>query len=185
MTVENPMAYSFIMQDDIYLLNADKEQYTLSQEVIMPSALAEPEPVYTPVPPAPVVAPEPISFKYLGGNKKGFLVITHYPEQDFMYDKHLAALESTLTRLGFTRDDIAIVNRVHYANTDFDILAGFFAPKKLLILGKHAVPGKMEALELNKLKQAGTLTALLTFSFDEMMDSVEHKKAFWEQMKQL
>lgn len=183
MTVENPMAYSFIMQDDVYLLNADKLQYAQPQETVTPTAVAEPEPVYAPA--ASAVAPEPVSFKYLGGNKKGFLVITHYPEQDFMYDKHLAALESTLTRLGFTRDDIAIVNRVHYANTDFDILAGFFAPKKLLILGKHAVPGKMEALELNKLKQAGTLTALLTFSFDEMMDSVEHKKAFWEQMKQL
>jgi hypothetical protein len=185
MTVENPMAYSFIMQDDIYLLNADKEQYSQPQEITPPSAVAEPEPVYTPPSPAPVALPEPVNFKYLGGNKKGFLVITHYPEHDFMHDKHLAALESTLTRLGFNRDDIAIVNRVHYTDTDFDVLASFFTPKKLLILGKHAVPLKMEALELNKLKQSGTFTALLTFSFDEMMDSLEHKKAFWEQMKQL
>ena len=185
MTVENPMAYSFIMQDDIYLLNADKEQYSQPQEVAAPSAVAEPEPIYAPVAPAPVIAPEPVSFKYLGGNKKGFLVITHYPEHDFMHDKHLAALESTLTRLGFNRDDIAIVNRVHYTDAYFDVLAAFFSPKKLLILGKQAIPAKMEALELNKLKQSGSLTALLTFSFDEMMDSVEHKKAFWEQMKQL
>jgi hypothetical protein len=182
MTVENPMAYSFIMQDDIYLLNADKLQYTQPQETVTPLAVAEPEAQYTP---APVTTPEAINFKYLGGNKKGFLVITHYPEHDFMHDKHLAALESTLIRLGFTRDDIAIVNRVHYTDTDFAVLAGFFTPKKLLILGKHAIPVKMEALELNKIKQSGTLTALLTFSFDEMMDSVEHKKAFWEQMKQL
>lgn len=185
MTVENPMAYSFIMQDDIYLLNADKLQYAQPPETVTPSAVAEPEPQYTPAPAAAVALPEPVSFKYLGGNKKGFLVITHYPEHDFMHDKHLVALESTLTRLGFTRDDIAIVNRVHYTDTDFDVLAGFFAPKKLLILGKHAMPAKTGALELNKLKQSGTLTALLTFSFDEMMDSVEHKKAFWEQMKQL
>jgi len=185
MTVENPMAYSFIMQDDIYLLNADKLQYTQPQDTVAPIAVAEPETAYMPVAPAPVAPPEPVSFKYLGGNKKGFLVITHYPEHDFMHDKHLAALESTLTRLGFNRDDIAIVNRVHYTDTDFDVLAGFFTPKKLLILGKHAVPLKMESLELNKLKQSGTFTALLTFSFDEMMDSVEHKKAFWEQMKQL
>jgi hypothetical protein len=185
MTVENPMAYSFIMQDDIYLLNADKLQYTQPLETATPLAVAEPEPQYTPAPAAAVALPEPVNFKYLGGNKKGFLVITHYPEYDFMHDKHLAALESTLTRLGFNRDDIAIVNRVNYADVDFDVLAGFFAPKKLLILGKQAMPLKMEALELNKLKQAGMLTALLTFSFDEMMDSVEHKKAFWEQMKQL
>ena len=185
MTVENPMAYSFIMQDDIYLLNDDKLQYAQPRETATPTAVAEPEPPYTPVLAAAVELPEPVSFKYLGGNKKSFLVITHYPEHDFMHDKHLAALESTLTRLGFTRDDIAIVNRVHCTDTDFDVLAGFFTPKKLLILGKHAMPLKMESLELNKLKQSGTLTALLTFSFDEMMDSVEHKKAFWEQMKQL
>lgn len=183
MTVENPMAYSFIMQDDIYLLDSDKEQYSVQQEVALPSVAAEPEPVYTPTPSA--VAPEAINFTYLGGNKKSFLVITHYPEHDFMHDKHLAALESTLSRLSITRDDIAIINRFNYTSAAFEDINSFFAPKKILVLGRQALPEKLGKLELNKIKRSSTITALFTFSFDEMMDSVEHKKAFWEQMKQL
>ena len=183
MTVENPMAYSFIMQDDLYLLNADKEQYSVPQEIAAPSVAAEPEPVYTPTP--PLVVPEAVNFKFLGGNKKSFLVITHYPEHDFMHDKHLAALESTLSRLSITRDDIAIINRFNYTNAAFEDINSFFVPKKILILGKQALPEKLGKLELNKIKQSSTITALFTFSFGEMMDSVENKKAFWEQMKQL
>src|ERR1700744_6485906 len=108
MKVENPLAFSFILQDDIYLLNADKAQYSTPVALTQENILAEPEVAYEPAPPEPVK--EPLSLNYLGGNKKNFLVIAHYPGYDFMHDKHLAALESTLARLGFSMDDVGIIN---------------------------------------------------------------------------
>ncbi|ASU32145.1 hypothetical protein [Mucilaginibacter xinganensis] len=186
MNIENPTAFSFIMQDDIYLLNKDKEAYSAPAGSNPANAVAEPEPEYKrTVSVPPVAEPEPATFHFLGGHKKNFLVIVHYPEHDYMHEKHLAALESTLTRLGFSRDDVAIFNRAKYLDAEFAALAGFFKPQKLLLLGKSSRPAGLEAFELNKLLQLNGYPVLLTFSFDEMMDSVESKKAFWEQMKQL
>jgi len=191
MNIENPVAFSFIMQDDIYLLNKDKQPYTAPVTSETVSVLAEPETEYAVAAAAPVPTPttvaeqQPVSFNYLGGHKKNFLVIVHYPEHDFMHDKHLAALESTLTRLGFGRDDVAIFNRAKHIDAEFETITSFFKPTKLLVLGKDSVPVGIGAIELNKLKQLNSYPALFTFSFDEMMDSIDNKKAFWEQVKQL
>ncbi|MDB4920993.1 hypothetical protein [Mucilaginibacter sp.] len=185
MNIENPIAFSFIMQDDIYLLNKDKLAYSTPAAPKPENTFAEPEPEYIPAAAVPVTEPKPVSFNYLGGHKKNFLVIVHYPEHDLMHDKHLMALESTLTRLGFSRDDVAIFNRAKYLDTEFGVMADFFKPQKLLLLGKNSMPADIGVFELNKLTQLNGYPVLLTFSFDEMMDSVENKKAFWEQMKQL
>jgi hypothetical protein len=191
MNIENPLAFSFIMQDDIYLLNKDKLHYSAPTAQKPENTVSEPEPEYAPavpvpVPvPVPVAEPKPVSFSYLGGHKKGFLVIVHYPEHDFMHDRHLAALESTLARLGLTRDDIAIFNLAKYPAAGFEALAGYFKPQKLLLLGKDSLPAGIEEITLNTPTQLDSYPALLTFSFAEMMESVMHKKAFWEQMKLL
>jgi hypothetical protein len=185
MNIENPIAFSFIMQDDIYLLGKDKLTYSAPAAPKKENTFAEPEPVYSPAPVEPVAEPKAVSFSYLGGHKKNFLIIVHYPEHDVMHDKHLTALESTLTRLGFSRDDVAIFNRAKYLDVEFDAVTAYFKPKKLLLLGNSSLPAGIAAFELNKLSQLNGAPVLLTFSFDEMMDSVENKKAFWEQMKQL
>ena len=173
------------MQDDIYLLAKDKLAYSAPVAPKQENTFAEPETIYTPAPAEPVAEPLTINFNYLGGHKKNFLVIVHYPEHDVMHDRHLTALESTLTRLGFSRDDVAIFNRAKYLDIEFEAVAEYFKPKKLLLLGKSSLPAGIAAFELNRLSQLNGYPVLLTFSFDEMMDSVESKKAFWEQMKQL
>ena len=121
----------------------------------------------------------------MGGNKKNFLVIGHYPESDFIEANHFTALESILKRLGFSIDDVAIVNKAKYSSITIDQLTGFFKPEKLLMLGRSALPVGTGPLALNKTQQLNSCNTLLSFSFDEMMDNNENKKVFWEQMKQL
>jgi hypothetical protein len=174
MNIENPLAFSFILQDDLYLLNNDKAAYT-NNPAPLPVAV-----------PSTAVAEEtlPLTFNYLGKHKKSFLVIAHYPGIDFMAEKHLAALESTLKRLEFTMDDVAILNKANHADVTVEQLMDFFKPQKLLVLGANALPAAMDLPALNKSQQLNGCHTLLTFSFDEMMDNTEFKKAFWEQMKQ-
>src|SRR3979490_1735204 len=102
MKIENPAAFHFIMQDELYLLNKDKDLYN--------KAIAAP---------APAIETEPVKFNYLGENKKSFLVVVHYPNLEFMDEKHLTALESTLKRLGFNIEDAAIFNRSTYSDVTF------------------------------------------------------------------
>ena len=183
MNIENPRAFSFIMQDDIYLLDADKQLYASSAQQAAATVAAEPEAVY--VAPLPVKETQPLNFNYLGGNKKNFCVLVHYPEHDFMHEKHLAALEATIGRLGFTREDVAIFNRAQYPDAVFELISAFFKPQKLLILGSSSLPVDIGSIALNTQKIINNHPTLFTFSFDEMMDSVENKKAFWEQIKLL
>ena len=174
MKVENPVAFSFIMQDDLYLLNTDKKAFETKASAPIVETADEHD-----------IETVSVNFNYFGSHKKGFLIIVHYPEFEYMHERHLAALESTLKRLDFSLEDVAILNIARYDKAPFEQLTDFFTPQKLLILGANALPAGIGTLVLNKLQQLNNYPALFTFSFDEMMDSNENKKAFWEQMKQL
>jgi hypothetical protein len=165
--IENPAAFSFILQDEIYLLDQDK---------IKPGR---------DLTSAPVVETPANHFKYLGGYLKKLLVIAYYPGMEFMAANHLDALSKVLARLNFGMDDIAILNIANYTGNMFPDIMDFFKPEKLLLLGEKALPPGIESLMLNTPKQLNSCDALLSFSFDEMMDNQEYKKAFWEEMKKL
>jgi len=169
MQIENPLAYRFILQDEIYLLSKDKEVYTGDTTDVAPRA-------------EPPVHP---NISYLGKNKNNLLVIVHYPELEFIEATHLVALENILKRLGLAIDDAAILNKAKYPEQTFASITEFFTPRKLLILGRDALPADAGALSLNKPEIVNGCNTLFSFSFDEMMDNNEYKKAFWEQMKQL
>ena len=166
MKVEDHNALRFILQDDIYLLEEDKLIFDN-----LPTSQAE------------IKTPE-INFNYLGTNKKNFLVLVSYPQHDFMANDHLTALESVLTRKGYSRDDVAIFNITSH-QADYTQLLVFFKPQVLLVLGQESVPPGIDPLKLNQVEKRGDLTLLYTFSFGEMMTNTDNKKAFWEQVKTL
>jgi hypothetical protein len=170
MIVETPLAYGFILQDDIYLLNRDKQ--SLKQSAI-------------PVPTAPplVETPKPV-YKYLGENKKKLLILVHYGSEEHIDPLHRAALERTLKRIGYEPGDIALLNLSKHGDSLFEELTSFFSPEKLLILGNNALPKGLTPPAFNKAGNANGKPVLLTFAFDDLMNSNENKKAFWEQVKQ-
>lgn len=168
--IENPLAYSYFMQDDIFLLESDKQAL---KTAIRPAVTM----------PVPVVETSEISFQYRGSNKLNYLIVTHYPNEDFMADAHFAALAATLKRLHVEPDDAALFNLAKHAETQFEHITGFFNPKKMLVLGSKAMPAGMQSVRQNKPQAIGGVYTLFTFSFAEMMDNTENKKAFWEAIK--
>jgi len=191
--VENPVALQYLLQDELYLLGTDKPLYEhLQNTTPQPVTNTPPEPEVKIQAPAPVIeqaAPEiktqPVSFNYLGKNLKNFLILVHYPDLEFIADAHLTALQNILKRKELEIHDIAILNMAGYSNSNFTEITAFFKPAKLLLLGKPSMPQGMVPLMLNTPKALDGLTTLYSFGFDEMMDSVDNKKAFWEQMKTL
>jgi len=174
---ENPAALHFILQDDIFLLNQDREAYNYTA---LPSEQPVPQPE-----PIVILETKQVAFNYLGSNKKNFLIIVHYSGIDFMADAHLTALQNTLKRLDFELDDVAILNLANHIEADHEMIVSHFSPQKLLLMGKNALPKNISSLTLNEQQTQGNCAMLFTFSFDEMMDSNDYKKAFWEQMKLL
>ncbi|MES2378326.1 MAG: hypothetical protein V4553_17170 [Bacteroidota bacterium] len=206
MRAENPAALRFILQDDIYLLQSDKSAVvqlpvipveSIATTVEIPPATAPvtatlqeppataPAAATTPAPQITVTETKPVGFNYLGGNKKQFLIITHYPAEEFIAADHLAALQNILNRKGYGIDDVAILNIAKAAFTGIIDLVNHFKPEKLLILGEAAVPAGMGVPPLNQPKKMKNGVLLHSFSFDDMMSSTDNKKVFWEQMKNL
>ena len=177
MKLDTPLnQLQYFLPDDLFLLRADREAYC--------NPTAQP-----PEPPAPIEIPAiidetpVITFKYLGGNQKNFLVLTHYTAVEFIAEAHLNALTSTVTRINYSLQDLAIVNLAHTQEANWEQLSQFFNPQKLLILGSKALPANLPALVLNETDQADNCQALYTFAFEEMMGNKENTKAFWNQIK--
>jgi hypothetical protein len=196
---ENAAALKYIFQDEIYLLPNEKSIERPAVAQAAETAVTEPAPRPVNVPaqampgtePTPAAQPGPVvqasvtAFNYLGANKKSFLIITHYPGLDFIADEHLTALQSILKRKGFELDDVAIFNIDKAEVNNWDDLLKYFRPEKVLVLGKNAIPAKLEPLPLNQLKQLPDYALLYSFNFEEMMTNIDNKKAFWDQMKNL
>jgi hypothetical protein len=165
MKIESPAALRFIIDDDLYLLDKDKIAATISA----PSVIETPSP----------------AFKYLGGNKKNFLITVHYTGKEFMDDSHFTALENILKRKGLAIDDVAILNIANHTAGTFEQLTDYFKPEKLLIMGEMALPQYLEPPLINQPTRLNHCLLLYSFSFDGMMSSNENKKTFWDQMKNL
>ena len=206
MKVDNPQAFAYIMQEEIYLLNKDKGLYTgsaIEEQVptetasvnspAQPAALVAAEqsvapatPVLnTPITPHPIVQTPDNEFNYLGKNNKNFVVLVNYTNEEHIAAAHLAALESILKRKDLTLDDVAILNVNKYAPVKLTALATHFTPKKLVIMGADSLPEGIGKLPLNQPLQGKKTHVLYSFSFDEMMSSNDNKKLFWEHMKTL
>ncbi|MFB9843735.1 hypothetical protein [Mucilaginibacter ginsenosidivorans] len=167
MKVEHTNALRYILQDELYLLDEDKNLYNETKA-------SAPE-IKTPLP----------SFNYLGSNKKNFLILANYADQEFVQDDHLAALEKVLSGIKHTRDDVAILNLAKNDGAAYAQIAAFFNPQTVVILGKQALPEGLTGLDFNTIATTDGAKALLTFSFEQMMTNIDNKKAFWEQIKNL
>ena len=167
MNIEHSSALPFIYQGDLFLSDKDRDFYIANK----------PDPL--------VLKITPVILNYLGGNKKEFLIVVYYPEEEFIKGGHLTALQSILKRMEFAMDDVAIFNKAKYPGVKFMELDEFFHPKKSLLLGNSALPGDMEAIPLNVPVVLNNISTLYSFSFDEMIDNTFNKKVFWEQVKQL
>jgi len=165
--VEDTNALRYILEDELYLLDEDKNLYNETKAS------------------APEIKTPPPSFNYLGSNKKNFLVVVHYPGYEFIQDEHLSALEKVLSGIKHSRDDVAILNLAKNDGAAYAQIAAFFNPQTVVILGKQALPEGLTGLDFNTIATTDSAKALLTFSFDEMMTNIDNKKAFWEQIKNL
>ncbi|RYY35431.1 MAG: hypothetical protein EOP46_10035 [Sphingobacteriaceae bacterium] len=177
MKVDNPAAFRFIFQEDVFLLNADKPFFENDAQTPLAEAAKSDA-----IKHEPAIKTEVISFKYLGKNNKRFLVLTAYTDAEFMTEQHLTALTSTLARKELSIEDVAIVNVANHQRAEISNLAGFFTPSKILVLGKDALPSDL-SVPFNQATKYNDAAVLFTFGFAEMMSSNDNKKAFWEQVK--
>jgi len=200
MIASNPEALRYILQEDLYLLQSEEDQYLQNEEDAVPELRVTAEepvqaPVNTPAPPPQPIAATPklqpvaetpkVVYKYLGQNKKGFLILVNYPGAENIVEPHLKALESTLVRKGSALDDTVVLNLAKYPTASYTDLLTEFKPEKILLLGEAAIPAGLNGAALNQIVSVGGKPVLYSYGFDEMMGNKDKTRAFWEQMKNL
>ena len=178
MIAQHGAALAYLFQEDLYLTPADRQN--------MANAAVEPQPNTTATPIPAVPQPTLPSFVFDGQNLKHFLVLCHYPNTALMEDAHLQALHNTLARINTSPADIALLNLAQHKAATLPNILEFFKPQTLLILGKECLLPGLQHLPLNQITPLGSIgKTLYTFNFSAMMPNQQHKKAFWEQVKQL
>jgi hypothetical protein len=173
------------MQDDLFFLKGDREKFVALAVDEQFTPVVEEQ--FTPVVEEQFiitnVKPELKPAFTFSGKKGELLILVHYTDHEFIRETHLSALDSILKRKNLSVADVTILNMAKNTGTDYEALLNYFKPEKVLILGAQSQPAGLPQLDINRPKVAGNTNILYSFSFDEMMDSPENKKAFWDQMK--
>ncbi|QQL49203.1 hypothetical protein [Mucilaginibacter ginkgonis] len=168
------------LQDDLYLLPGDNVAIAPSETAAV-SANQQPE-ITEPIA-IPAEQTKQIIFNCLGPADSGFLILTHYPGEEYIAAAHLQPLEGILGRKNITTGGFTILNLAKQDVVSFNAIIQYFVPQRLLIMGADAIPDGLQMPALNTALQMADVKVLYTNNFEEMLPSDEKKRAFWAEMK--
>lgn len=173
----NPLALHFLMNEDLYRFQ--------EEEILQPEALHT---NVAQVKDETIEAREETAdqgYEYYGENNRYILLLVDSPDHKVMAQKELDALQNTLSAKKLEMKDVAIVNLAHYPDATFQKLKEFFVCSSLVLLGVSCKRIKMQEVPLNLITTVEGTKVLATYSFAEMLDSNDKKRAFWNEMKKL
>ena len=170
----NPLALRYLITEDLYLLDDIPVTEHLKTEAAQPVENAPETPVK-----------EFNGFDYLGENNKYFLLVVNEPSHKTMLPKELEALQSILSAKKMELKDVALLNLNNYPGATFVQMKSFFVCSKIVLFGISPQQIQLHSIPLNTPTDIQGTKILSTFSFSEMMDNLDKKKAFWAEMKGL
>jgi DNA polymerase III psi subunit len=126
---------------------------------------------------------ESISFDYLGGNNRFFLLLVHSPNEKYLEKQHLDLLLKILQAKGLEQEDVAILNTANQPPCSFEDLQTFFACAKICLFGiAPATLGLANTASNEPFIHEG-VRVLATFGLSELAQTQHKKVAFWNVMK--
>lgn len=169
----NPLALQYLMTDDIYAIQDTPALSTASPILQVPETVDIP------------AAPSLDYFEYIGENNKYILIVIDDPAHANLPPKELEALLNILKAKKQELKDVAILNLHKYPTATFNSLKDFFACNSLILFGINPSQLQLEQIQANQISTIGQTRILATFSFTEMLDNLDKKRVFWEEMKKL
>ncbi len=143
-----------------------------------------------PVPPeapAPAAAPQ-AALPFLGGNKRRFVVLVHYPNSPYLPDNAYQFLTNILNACQLSAGDIAILNLAR-TPTDLDTLNQQLDPAFLVAFGRPSQLTGWPALTVFQPQQAAERQFLEAPDLETLNQASEAarplKKALWESLKKI
>lgn len=162
MKASDLVALQYLMTEDIYLIS-EKELATTSAE----SQDSSP------------------AFNYLGENNKFMLLLIQEDSHPNLRSNELEALASILGAKRMSIKDVAIVNQRKYSSSTWKDFKAYFACSSIVLFGIDPQEVKIRPLPKNAITAFEGIQVLFTYSFAEMLNNVDKKREFWNQMKKL
>ncbi|NEU10055.1 hypothetical protein GZH53_17145 [Flavihumibacter sp. R14] len=169
---QNPASLKMLFTEDIYLIQNEKHAPVIPAAVIPVEAPAKPESDL-----------QASSFEYLGDNNKYFLILHDDKIHTRMNPVHQEMLLKVMAAKKLELRDLAIVNISRYPDVKFDSLKNFFSCTRVVLFGVQTSDIGLAALKLNKEQSAGNVRVLATYSLEDMRNSADKKREFWNVMK--
>ncbi len=167
----HPLALHFLMTEDIF--SVDDLQDPAPAVAAPPTEKEEDTGDTVPV------------FDYQGENNRYMLLLHDNPSQKLMPSGELDTLKTILLAKKMDIKDVAIVNIAQYPSATWRQLKGYFACSSIVLLG--VPPGRLQINEIqqNAVTPFEGMNVLRTYSFSEMLNNNDRKRAFWNEMKKL
>lgn len=128
----------------------------------------------------------PMAVNFLGKNEKNILFLIENHQDDYFSAAAYNAFAKTITALGLTLDDVAVLNITALkTEINFAALTTFFKPKKIVLAGSSPNKLNLSDVSLNTPVNKNGIKTLYTFSFEEMLTDMDKKKLFWHCVKTL
>lgn len=162
MKASDPAALQYLMTEDIYLI---------SEEELAKTSVDSPE--------------SSPAFNYLGENNKFMLLLIQEDSHPNLRSNELEALANILGAKRMSIKDVAIVNQRKYSASSWKEFKAYFACSSIVLFGIDPQEVKIRPLPKNAITDFEGMQVLFTYSFAEMLDSVDKKREFWNQMKKL
>lgn len=162
MKASDPVALQYLMTEDIYLIS--EEQIPQTSEDGTETNLI---------------------FNYLGENNKFMLLLIQEDSHPNLRSNELEALANILGAKRMSLKDVAIVNQRKYSTSSWKEFKTYFACSSIVLFGIDPPEVKIRTLPKNAITDFEGMQVLFTYSFSEMLNNVDKKREFWNQMKKL
>ncbi|MGV3508358.1 MAG: hypothetical protein ACO1N7_03635, partial [Sphingobacteriaceae bacterium] len=129
--------------------------------------------------------PESLVFDYLGENNKYILILVKEPAHKIIDPKELETLANILKGKKQEIKDVAIVNLNNYPSANYENLKSYFACNSIIMFGVNPAQIAVSGIQANQISSYQGTKILATYSITEMLNSVDKKRAFWDEMKKL
>lgn len=198
--ISHPLALNFLMTEDLYYLKNDEVQpatvITSTDETKVAEQVPEvslptipvnktiPQIIEIPKEPE-ITKPESIVFDYLGENNKYILILVKEPAHKVIGPKELETLTNILKGKKQEIKDVAIVNLNSYPSANYTNLKSYFACNSIIMFGVNPAQIEIQGIQANQISAYQGTKILATYSITEMLNSVDKKRAFWDEMKKL
>jgi hypothetical protein len=172
----NPASLKMLFTEDIYLIQ-EREQIITQQKAPIEAVTGDQHIIKAPD------VEQTFSFDYVGDNNKYFLVLHDDQIHTRMNPVHQEMLLKVMAAKNLELRDLAIVNLSRYPNIKFDSLKNFFSCTRLALFGIQPSVLGINTLKLNKEQTVGSVKILATYSLEDMRNSADKKREFWNVMK--